>query len=128
MFKKRLLPLLMLLCLLLCAFSAAVVAEEEEEVILIIYDANGNVVGGGGEDGTEPILTPEPTPEPTPDPSLPVYEADGSVLLQLMDALVHSRDGKIYRGADLRCGGVGVVRKNVQDPCIDIVHSSTPYG
>jgi len=107
MFKKRLLPLLMLLCLLLCAFSAAVVAEEEEEVILIIYDANGNVVGGGGEDGTEPILTPEPTPEPTPDPSLPVYEADGSVLLTM------SFTGDVTIGSNTQSGGKSIFDKEL---------------
>ncbi len=106
MWKKRILPLL-LMCLLLCTLIFAVAAEEEE-VILVIYDAEGNVVAGGGEDGTEPILTPTLAPEPTPDPSLPVYEADGSILLTM------SFTGDVTIGSNTQSGGKSIFDKELE--------------
>jgi hypothetical protein len=108
MFTKRILPWLLLACLLLCATMLAAVAEgDDEEVIIVIYDAEGNAVTGGGEDGMDPIVTPTLAPEPTPDPSLPVYEADGSILLTM------SFTGDVTIGSNTQSGGKSIFDKEL---------------
>ena len=74
--KRFSLALVLLMCLTLCL--TALSEGDTEEVSITIFDENGEVILGE---------TPEPevTPEPTVDPSLPVYEADGSIL-QLQEA------------------------------------------
>ena len=109
MFTKRILPWLLLVCLLLCATMLAAVAEgDDEEVIIVIYDADGNAVTGGGEDGMDPIVTPTVAPEPTPDPSLPVYEADGSILLTM------SFTGDVTIGSNTQSGGKSIFDKELE--------------
>ena len=109
MFTKRILPWLLLVCLLRCATMLAAVAEgDDEEVIIVIYDAEGNAVTGGGEDGMDPIVTPTLAPEPTPDPSLPVYEADGSMLLTM------SFTGDVTIGSNTQSGGKSIFDKELE--------------
>ncbi len=108
MFHKRILPWLLLVCMLLCVACFAALAEgDDEDVIIVIYDADGNAVTGGGEDGMEPIVTPTLAPEPTPDPSLPVYEADGSILLTM------SFTGDVTIGSNTQSGGKSIFDKEL---------------
>ncbi|MBR4069266.1 MAG: CapA family protein [Clostridia bacterium] len=114
MFTKRILPWLLLACLLLCTVVAAVAEQDEEDVTIVIYDANGNAVTGGGEDGTEPILTPTPEPKPTVDPTQPVYEADGSILLTM------SFTGDVTIGSNTQSGGKSIFDKELENNRGDI--------
>ena len=114
MFTKRILPWLLLACLLLCTVVVAVAEQDDEEVTIVIYDADGNAVTGGGEDGTEPIATPTLAPEPTVDPTLPVYEADGSILLTM------SFTGDVTIGSNTQSGGKSIFDKELENNGGDI--------
>lgn len=114
MFTKRILPWLLLACLLLCTVVVAVAEQDDEEVTIVIYDADGNAVTGGGKDGTEPIATPTPVPEPTVDPTLPVYEADGSILLTM------SFTGDVTIGSNTQSGGKSIFDKELENNGGDI--------
>ena len=108
MLRKGMLAWLLFGCLLLGMVAFAAMAEEDtEEVIIVIYDQNGNALTGGGEDGTEPLVTATPVPEPTVDPSEPVYEKDGSILLTM------SFTGDVTIGSNTQSGGKSIFDKEL---------------
>lgn len=80
---------------------------DTEEVSITIFDENGEVVVGE---------TPEPevTPEPTVDPSLPVYEADGSILLTMTFA------GDMTIGSNVQSSGTSIFEKELEKQKGDI--------
>ena len=103
--KRFSLALLLLMCLTLCL--TALSEGDTEEVSITIFDENGEVVVGE---------TPEPevTPEPTVDPSLPVYEADGSILLTMTFA------GDMTIGSNVQSSGTSIFEKELEKQKGDI--------
>ena len=103
--KRFSLALMLLMCLTLCL--TALSEGDTEEVSITIFDENGEVVVGE---------TPEPevTPEPTVDPSLPVYEADGSILLTMTFA------GDMTIGSNVQSSGTSIFEKELEKQKGDI--------
>ena len=103
--KRFSLALVLLMCLTLCL--TALSEGDTEEVSITIFDENGEVVVGE---------TPEPevTPEPTVDPSLPVYEADGSILLTMTFA------GDMTIGSNVQSSGTSIFEKELEKQKGDI--------
>ena len=103
--KRFSLALVLLMCLTLCL--TALSEGDTEEVSITIFDENGEVVVGE---------TPEPevTPEPTVDPSLPVYEADGSILLTM------TFGGDMTIGSNVQSSGTSIFEKELDKQKGDI--------
>ena len=103
--KRFSLALVLLMCLTLCL--TALSEGDTEEVSITIFDEHGEVVVGE---------TPEPevTPEPTVDPSLPVYEADGSILLTMTFA------GDMTIGSNVQSSGTSIFEKELEKQKGDI--------
>lgn len=92
--------LIILMTILCISFAIAAYAEfEDQEVSIIFYDENGVPITGDDAvpdtDG-DGLADFPPEPESTPDPSVPVYEADGSILLTM------SFTGDVTIGGDPR--------------------------
>ena len=111
--KRFSLALLLLMCLTLCL--TALSEGDTEEVSITIFDENGEVVVGE---------TPEPevTPEPTVDPSLPVYEADGSILLTMTFA------GDMTIGSNVQSSGPPSLKRNWRSRRATSIFPSAMYA
>ena len=90
-----------LLALLVCFALCASAEYDMEEVSITIFDADGEVA-----EEIQPEL--EPTPEPTRDPTLPVYEADGSILLTM------SFTGDFTIGKNMQHKGTSIFEKELE--------------
>lgn len=102
---RKLLCLLSALLLGLSLIGGAVAQEDTEEVSITIFEEDGTPAEG------QEIA---PTPEPTPDPALPVYEADGSVLLTM------SFTGDVTIGSNVQSGSMSIFDKELKKQNGDI--------
>ena len=98
---------LLLLCLLLALCLTAVAEGDLEEVSITIFEEDGTV-------SEESVLEPEASPEPEVDPALPVYEADGSILLTM------SFTGDFTIGDNVQSSGTSMFEKELKKQNGDI--------
>ena len=98
---------LLLLCLLLALCLTAVAEGDLEEVSITIFEEDGTV-------SEESVLEPEASPEPEVDPTLPVYEADGSILLTM------SFTGDFTIGDNVQSSGTSMFEKELKKQNGDI--------
>ena len=98
---------LLLLCLLLALCLTAVAEGDLEEVSITIFEEDGTV-------SEESVLEPEASPEPEVDPALPVYEADGSILLTM------SFTGDFTLGDNVQSSGTSMFEKELKKQNGDI--------
>ena len=104
----------LLLTLLLCLLAPLALAEGDlEEVSITIFDADGTV---SEETAVETTAEAEPMAEPEPavDPTIPVYQADGSILLTM------SFTGDFTIGDNVQSSGTSMFEKELKKQNGDI--------
>ena len=100
----------LVLILFLCLFTLCASAEGDlEEVSITIFDVDGSV----SESGTASVTSDAPA-EPEVDPSLPVYEADGSILLTM------TFTGDFTIGSNVQSSGTSMFDKELKKQNGDI--------